>query len=743
MSGAGGISSVGSGDRALPALRADLRIARRSTPDGEEFILHDSAGRHFFRLGPREWAVARLLDGRRCAAEVAVEISRILPDEPADAEEVAAFAQRLAMAGVLRLSGAAELQRLSLTRRRHWSGALAGLVGRMFYFRIPLGNPDRLVGWLTPLLARLITPAVLKAALGLVIITALMLLWRIDDLLAPQAEFLTGRGLLWLLAAMLLMKVFHELAHAVTCSHFGGRVPEVGLAFIVLTPCLYCDVSEAWMMPERHRRMAITAAGMFVELFVATLAAIVFMITRPGWLHQVSFSVMVVGSLQTLLFNGNPLLRFDGYYLLSDWLETPNLRLRARAYARSLMRRLMWGPSGDDAGDAGDTGDTPERHRLLLAAYAVASYLYGWMILYAILGLLYWKLARWGLQGLAALLIAMTVITQVGLPAYQGAALLVSLARHRGHVRRFARAGTVAALVLLAIAAIMAIPVNEQVTRSFVLEPVSAAEVRSERGGRIVRVLKAEGALVRSGDVLIELADEALDREIELAASRVAEAEVWCDAARQKAGPVEVAAALRQLDESRSIEQALVHRRQSLKVRAPRDGVLLAVPAADWVGLTVPAGTMLAQVAPADQLRATLQLSAADARRVPTGASAALLLRAAPQADFRGRVSGNGWQASRNVHAALTVAHGGEVSVARDGADNSLGGSGGSGDPGGANFRPAESLYRADIAIFEAPAVARPGMSGRARIYLGRTSLGSLVWRRIVDELSLDLLLPG
>lgn len=715
--------------RPLPPLRHDLRIARRTAPDGEEFILHDPSGRLFFRLGPHEWAVLRLFDGRRSAARIAGEISRVLPHHQISADEVAAFARKLALAGVLRLPGGGELQRLAMTRKRHWSTTLAAWVGRIFYFRIPLGNPDRLVTHLARRIGPIITnPTLLKAALVMVLLTAAALLWRIDALAAPQVEFLSGSGLLWMLGALLAMKVMHELAHAITCRHFGGRVTEAGVALIIFTPCLYCDVSEAWMMPERRRRMAITAAGMAVELIVAAMAAIIFMLTRPGWLHQAAFSLMIVGSVQTILFNGNPLLRFDGYYLLSDWLEMPNLRLRARSYARELLRRLFWGGGGreDDY--------QPARHRLLLAVYAVASYIYGWMILYAILGLLHWKLAAWGLQGVAATLIGLTIATQIVLPLYSGGHHLLHLARQRGHMRRFARALAVISLIILLVAAILAIPLDDQVTQPFVLQSAISHDLRSEQPGRIVRVLKAEGDRVRGGEAVILLADESLDLDIERAAGDVAAAEIWRDLARQNSTPVQLAAAERRLAEARAIEQDLRKRRETLTVRADRDGVLTSLPAADQVGLTVPAAALLATVAVPGKFRAALHLTAADARRVPIGAAAGLLLRAAPGEPLKGRVSGNDWKPGRDVHPVFT-SPGGEAAP----GDSTLSSAGrGIGESGRGS---SVNLYRADITVLEAPAEARPGMSGKARIFLGRTNLGRMAWRAVMSQIDLDLLL--
>ena len=157
------------------------------------------------------------------------------------------------------------------------------------------------------------------------------------------------RNLFWLLLAIGAVKVLHELGHALACKHFGGEVHELGFMLLVFAPCLYCDVSDAWRLPSKWQRIAVSAAGMVVELVLAALATIVWWYAQPGVVQLVALNIMIVCTVSTLLVNGNPLLRYDGYYILSDLVETPNLWQRSREVLRRFASEWLLGePAADD-----------------------------------------------------------------------------------------------------------------------------------------------------------------------------------------------------------------------------------------------------------------------------------------------------------------------------------------------------------------------------------------------------------
>ena len=176
-----------------------------------------------------------------------------------------------------------------------------------------------------------------------------------------------------------MTKVLHEFGHGLSCKHFGGECHEMGVMMLVLTPCLYCNVSDSWMLPNRWHRAAIGAAGMYVELVLASICTFIWWFTEPGPLNYICLNVMFICSVSTVMFNANPLLRYDGYYILSDVLEIPNLRQKASTI---LNRKLgAWCLGLEEPEDP----FLPKRHQWLFALFTVASAVYRWVVTFSIL----------------------------------------------------------------------------------------------------------------------------------------------------------------------------------------------------------------------------------------------------------------------------------------------------------------------------------------------------------------------
>ena len=704
----------------LPPLRSDVEVASRHVAGKTEYVLKDPLSNRYFRLGETEWFVARLLDGHRTLDEVHARAAEQFPDLDLPTDELRRFVTRLALAGMLRLTGRQDLDRLLAQRRPGGLNRLLAGAGQIFYFRIPVTNPDRFIARLAPRLAGLFSPLALAIAGLVVAVAAGMILWQGHRLAEPQAEFLSPTGLLCLLAALIVIKILHEFGHAVTCRHFGGRVPEMGFVFIVFTPCLYCDVSDAWMFPTRRRRLAVTAAGIAVELLLAAMAAILFFLTRPGWMHQAAFSIMLAASISTLLFNGNPLLRYDGYYLLSDWLEIPNLRLRARRYLAALARRVLFATPVADI-------DRPDRHRVLILAYAVASYLYGWFILYVILGVLYRKLEPYGLQALAAALIVVSIIVQLGLPAWRLLAALAGAARKPGQLRQFTRPALITASLIALTVLLLNVPFNDTMSRACVVEPLRPLDVRAPHAGFVAWVHVQHDQRVEPGRVLVSLDSPELTLELARADAARRESDVRLARARaagNQATVNEVTAEAAQAGELYSAAERNVH---ELAVIAPQEAVVLTECPEDLKGRYVNKGDLLLRLSRPGEVKVALELSQHEAERVAFGSLASLRVRSLPAQTFQGRVTHKARAASTNTPAVLTTQHGGEVAVRRT-------------DRG---WKTAQTVYRAEMEVADASTLLRPGMSGRSRIPLGRTTLCSWLWHTVRDQLSLDLLLAS
>ena len=139
------------------------------------------------------------------------------------------------------------------------------------------------------------------------------------------------------------MKIIHEFGHGLTAKHFGGEVHEMGILFLVLTPALYCDVTDSWLLPNKWKRIWISAAGIYVECFLASIATFVWWYSTPGLLNSLAMATMFICSVNTIMFNANPLLRYDGYYVMADWLEIPNLRIKSTQFFAYLIQEKVLG----------------------------------------------------------------------------------------------------------------------------------------------------------------------------------------------------------------------------------------------------------------------------------------------------------------------------------------------------------------------------------------------------------------
>ena len=173
----------------------------------------------------------------------------------------------------------------------------------------------------------------------------LWILVQYDEFLAKipsYQQFFTLQNAFLLWVTFVVTKVLHEFGHGFACKHYKGECHSMGVLLLLFTPCFYCDVTDSWMLKNKWQRMTIAAAGMYVELFLASIATFLWWNSSPGLFHHLCFSVMLISSVSTVIFNINPLLRYDGYYIMSDWLEIPNLRTKSsRLFSESLRKVFL------------------------------------------------------------------------------------------------------------------------------------------------------------------------------------------------------------------------------------------------------------------------------------------------------------------------------------------------------------------------------------------------------------------
>jgi len=302
-----------------------------------------------FRLTESGYYLIALLNGDRTVEQAWEQSMTVLGDAAPTQGEVIQLLGQLYSSNLLRGDVPPDVEGMFNRFRKRKLREIGGTLGNLLFLKIPLFDPDRLLDGLVKVFWWVYTPVgcILWAIIIALGVRALMGQW--DSLMSQANNILDPSNLLWLYACFAVIKGIHELGHGVACKKFGhsegtsGEVHTIGIMLLVLTPMPYVDATSSWSFRRKWRRVAVAGAGMYLELAVAAIAAILWANSATGsLLHSLSYNVMFIASVSTLLFNANPLLRFDGYYILSDMLEIPNLNQRSKQYLYYLVRKYAW-----------------------------------------------------------------------------------------------------------------------------------------------------------------------------------------------------------------------------------------------------------------------------------------------------------------------------------------------------------------------------------------------------------------
>lgn len=322
-------------------LRQDLRL-QAATPDREgapTWAIQDPVTNRFFHIGWLEYEC--LLRWPNSPSRIAADIEAHTP-LTTDAEQVSAFGRFLEQHQLLQAGPQMRQRAVQAAAEpgwRHWRWWLH----HYLFIRLPLLRPQRFLEWLAPRLDGLFSLPALLLLLLAIVSGLLMTLRQWDSFTHAIVNSLTPAGLLGFLLATVLAKSLHELGHAIVATRLGVRVAHMGLAFLVLWPMLYTDTGESWRLRSSRQRLAISSAGIVVEIALAGLATLAWALLDEGALRQAALYLATTGWVMTLAVNASPFMRFDGYFILSDILDFPNLHERSGALARTWLRRLLLG----------------------------------------------------------------------------------------------------------------------------------------------------------------------------------------------------------------------------------------------------------------------------------------------------------------------------------------------------------------------------------------------------------------
>lgn len=634
----------------LAPLREDLAL--QSAPPGLDGAPHwhvyDAARNRFFRIGWMEFELLSRWRGGMQAGALCDAVARAtaLAPAPEDVEDVQQFLQ---MNELLRADAAPLRVQLHKTAAGRKPSVLTWLLHHYLFFRVPLVRPngflDRTSQWVLPLFQ----PAFFIAC-GLL---SLLGVWRVlDQWPAFSSTFLyffSWQGALYYGLALALAKVLHEMAHAYTCKYYGVRVPAMGVALMMMWPLLYTDTSEAWKLTSRRARLAIGGAGVVAELLLAGIAALLWSFAPDGGVKSALYILAAVTWVSTLAINLNPFMRFDGYYLLMDLLDVPNLSERSFAIARWRLRKTVLGvrapfPEPQLAARAG-----------WLTLYAYATWLYRLVMFTGIAAAVYFFFFK----ALGVMLFAVEITWFVLRPMFnEGRAWWQLRKRWSGNATR-------SLFVLLGVLLVLAVPWRSDVVADGYWQAGKHSLLFPAMPARIEQILVKEGQQVKRGQPLFVLAAPAVDSQLQQLQSRIDGLVGQINGAIDNPGLYERARVLEQeLAAARAEYVAQSAESGRLTVTSPHDGVVRDVDTGLYPGAWVGRGHVLGRVVDGSVALAQVFVHESDIARIKPGAHARLIERRHDGTALDATVIGIDSTASRALpEAMLSSVHGGPIAA--------------------------------------------------------------------------------
>ena len=725
-------------DHRVVSLRArrDLTVIE-SVFQGERcWVVKDPVRMKYFRIREPEYLVLQMLDRTHSYEKIRQELQWRFPEQTFSTRNVQSLVNSFHKSGLLLSDAPGQSIPLKKEYAQEQKQKLLQLISSIVAIRFPGVDPERFLNWLYPKTKWFFNAKCTIVNFLIVAAAILLVTTNADEFMRRMPEFQQFFGLnnlLFMGGILIVTKSIHELGHGLMCKHFGGECHEIGFMLLVLTPAMYCNTSDSWILPNKWKRMAIGAAGMYVEVVLAAICTFIWWYSNPGFLHYLCLNVMFLSGVSTILFNANPLLRYDGYFILSDYLEIPNLSNKAKLSLINRARVLCLGmePLGDRT--------LPQRKQLSFALYSVASFIYRWFIMLVIFWFLHEVFEPYGLQAIGHTVIAVSLIGMIVVPLFK----LLKFFWHPGRLREVKRIPTMtsASIVALLAIAFFFVELPHSVWVNFVVRPAGAQYVYVNQSGAVDRVLVQPGSRVAKGDRIAVLKNP--DLEIELAklegelASHKADLATYRMLDKQKLSlesarkasqaQTEIAVKLRLIDKLKQQVDDLV-------LTADRDGFVIPPPnepqemeqditLASWSGSPMDRlnraaylerETLFCMVGDPAELKAVLLVDQSDVKLLKESQAVQLVLN-----QYR----------SRRLYGAVTEISRDELDrLPRELSKTNGGPVAGTPLPSGYE-KPLLKVYEATVPLETSDIKLVPGMFGTARIEVGTSTLANRTWR--------------
>jgi putative peptide zinc metalloprotease protein len=681
----------------LPALRQELTLHNGPLQaDGSPgWLLHDPAANRFYLLG---WAGFELLSrwslGNASALLAAVNTQTTLQLANEDIDQLLRFLSANQLLQVTQSDGLWQLH------QRRKAGYLMWLLKHYLFIRIPLVHPDKLLQRLLPWVSLLFRPLFWWMMAAVTVSGLVLVSQRWDAFTHTFSHYAGWSAALGIAVALSLAKVVHELGHAFTARYFGCRVPAMGVAFLVMLPVLYTDTNDAWKLPDRRQRLLIGSAGMMAELTLAACATLLWCFLPDGPLRASVFLLATTTWVATLLINASPFMRFDGYFLLSDWWGMPNLHARAFAMARWLLRQGLLGL--DDPPP--EYFPTPRRHGLIIFAWV--TWLYRLVVFTSIAFLVYHVFFK----ALGTLLLMVELGWFIVRPIL--GELMVWWQRR--NTLRWQKRTLRSAVLLAAVILFFVLPWHGDVSSPAVIGAAQSQGLYASEAAYVSEVRVQEGQQVQEGQILAILSSPTLDYQlaqakvIESSLTWQVEQQPFNNELRNKGGtlPTLLLAAKQQVI-------SLQEQRDRLTLIAPFSGRIADVNDALRAGTLVTQGERLLQVVGAQGVRGEVYLSEETVADVHPGDVARFVPDSGDTSGITCRLGQvDKLNQSTLDQPLLASIYGGPIAA----------------ELRGQNIEPRDTVFRVPLESCEQRAAPARELSGKARLHVTAHSLLQQGW---------------
>ena len=739
-------SLVNSAMRPLRLRRRPDLESRRHRYDGRAYwVVKEPVGLNYFRFHEEEFAILNMLNGQTSLQQIRESFQAEFAPQRISLQDLQQFVGMLHRSGLVISHAGGQGRQLRRRGDQKRKKELLGKFVNVFAIRFRGIDPERILNRLLPWFGWLFTTwcLMLVAMIGMMAITLVLVNYQeFKGKLPTFQQFFAANNWIWLGTTMACVKILHEFGHGLSCKKFGGECHEMGFMMLVFTPCLYCNVSDSWMLPNKWQRVFIGAAGMYVELILATFATFLWWFSEDGMFRFLCLSVMFICSVSTVVFNGNPLLRFDGYYITMDLLEIPNLRQKSSEILKRWFQKNCLGL------ELQDNPFLPTRNRALFGIYTIASFIYRWVVAFGIIMFLNHVLKPYGLQSLGR---AFAVAGVAGM-IVPGVSAVYKFLKTPGRAAKIKRGNLLSSLgiAIAVLAFICFFPLPYHVYCPTEVQPHKAVEVRTLVAGKLLGWNAKPGQKIskqqpicrlENGDLSIKI-QEALS-EVRVTESLIKQASYFSTSDPRLVGELEALSS--ELKKKQEVLSTLSEKQANLLVRTPIEGFVVQPPDKEeskaakaqeqltgWYGSPFDPsnseaffteGELVCLVAPSPNMEAVIVVDQHERELLREGDEVEIMFDAAALESVKGKIIKFAKAEMKESSANLSITSGGTLDTKTD----ELG-----------RTRPISTSYQARVEFEDLKVPLRPGYRGNAKVHLAWKSLGSRFYRYVLKTFNFE-----